>query len=246
MLPGRVVHVARGDRSVGSGLDHPGEIYTIPAELTVNHVTYVTVEEDNDDEWVTFAYVAAYTGRDDRMGLRGVGQRLLLSALRRLRWVLPYYSRTRTPTGWAPGITRIPAPTVAAMPHMGRMAAWAWARRYNPRTGTYSRGAAAYGPYGSRAAGQAYNPRTGAYGQTRQGSNVYGNWGTSAVQRGDSWAQTAHVQNYQRGTSTSGIRTDSGAGAVSRVGPGGERNTVGRTARRRHLRRPRRQRLPPR
>jgi len=100
---------------------------------------------------------------------------------------------------------------------------------YNPRTGTYSRGAAAYGPYGSRAAGQAYNPRTGAYGQTRQGSNVYGNWGTSAVQRGDNWAQTAHVQNYQRGTSTSGIRTDSGAGAVSRVGPGGERSTVGRT-----------------
>jgi hypothetical protein len=100
---------------------------------------------------------------------------------------------------------------------------------YNPRTGTYSRGAAAYGPYGSRAAGQAYNPRTGAYGQTRQGSNVYGNWGTSSVQRGDNWAQTAHVQNYQRGTSTSGIRTDSGAGAVSRVGPGGERTTVGRT-----------------
>ena len=26
---------------------------------------------------------------------------------------------------------------------------------YNPRTGTYARGAAAYGPYGSRSAGQA-------------------------------------------------------------------------------------------
>ena len=70
---------------------------------------------------------------------------------------------------------------------------------YNPRTGTYARGAAAYGPYGSRAAGQAYNPRTGTYAQTRQGSNVYGNWGTSSVQRGDSWAQTAHVQNYRTG-----------------------------------------------
>jgi hypothetical protein len=100
---------------------------------------------------------------------------------------------------------------------------------YNPRTGTYARGAAAYGPYGSRAAGQAYNPRTGTYAQTRQGSNVYGNWGTSAVQRGDNWAQTAHAQNYARGTSTAGVRTDSGAGAVSRTGPAGNRTTVGRT-----------------
>ena len=28
----------------------------------MHHVTYVTVEDDDDDEWVTFAYVAAYTG----------------------------------------------------------------------------------------------------------------------------------------------------------------------------------------
>ena len=41
----------------------PKEIYTIPASSPVNHVTYVTVvEDDDDDEWVTFAYVAAYTG----------------------------------------------------------------------------------------------------------------------------------------------------------------------------------------
>src|SRR5678816_1843846 len=66
---------------------------------------------------------------------------------------------------------------------------------YNPRTGTYARGAAAYGPGGASGAAQAYNPRTGTYAQTRQGSNVYGNWGTSSVQRGDSWAQTAHREN---------------------------------------------------
>jgi hypothetical protein len=103
------------------------------------------------------------------------------------------------------------------------------AASYNPRTGTYARGAAAYGPYGSRSAGQAYNPRTGTYAQTRQGSNVYGNWGSSYVQRGDNWAQTAHADNYRRGTSTSAIRNDNGAGAITRTGPGGERTTVGRT-----------------
>ena len=41
---------------------------------------------------------------------------------------------------------------------------------YNPYTGTYARGATAYGPYGSRSVGQAYNPYTGTYAATRQGS----------------------------------------------------------------------------
>src|SRR6185436_6607196 len=99
-----------------------------------------------------------------------------------------------------------------------------------PRTGTYARGAAAYGPYGSRAAGQAYNPRTGTYAQTRQGSNVYGNWGSSSVQRGDSWAQTAHADNYRNGTSTNAARTSSGAAAISRTGPGGSQSGAIRTA----------------
>ena len=99
---------------------------------------------------------------------------------------------------------------------------------YNPRTGTYARGAAAYGPYGSRAAGQAYNPRTGTYAQTRQGSNVYGNWGSSSVQRGDDWAQSAHRTNYRTDTRTTGVRNDDGAGAVTRTGPDG-RSTVART-----------------
>ena len=92
---------------------------------------------------------------------------------------------------------------------------------YNPRTGTYARGAAAYGPYGSRAAGQAYNPRTGTYAQTRQGSNVYGNWGASSVQRGDDWAQTAHRENYRNGTNTGVGRTSNGGAAVARTGPAG-------------------------
>ena len=51
-------------------------------------------------------------------------------------------------------------------------------------------------------------------------SNVYGNWGSSYVQRGDDWARTGHVTNRRTGTTTSGIRTDEG-GAVRRSGPGG-------------------------
>ena len=50
-----------------------------------------------------------------------------------------------------------------------------------------------------------------------------------SVQRGDSWAQTAHRENHRTGQTTSGIRTSEGGGAVSRTGPGGDRTTVGRT-----------------
>ncbi len=217
---------ANGPWEVASSI--PQQIYTIPASSPSHHVTYVTVE-DNDDEWAMFAYTAAYTGMMIGWGCAVWGS----------GWYYPPYV-------YYGGFY----PAYYGYPHTYGMGAWynpytggygrgyaaygpyggvGMGASYNPRTGTYSRGAAAYGPYGSRAAGQAYNPRTGTYAQTRQGSNVYGNWGTSAVQRGDNWAQTAHAQNYRRGTSTSGIRTDSGAGAVSRVGPGGDRTTVGRT-----------------
>ncbi len=219
---------AEGPWEVASSI--PQEIYTIPASSPVNHVTYVTVEDDDDnDEWVTFAYVAAYTGLMIGWGCAVWGS----------GWYYPPY-------GFYGGYYPIYHP----YPHTYGMGAWynpytggygrgagvygpyggvGMGASYNPRTGTYARGAAAYGPYSSRAAGQAYNPRTGTYAQTRQGSNVYGNWGTSSVQRGDNWAQTAHRENYRTGTSTGGIRTSEGGGAVSRTGPGGDRTTVGRT-----------------
>jgi hypothetical protein len=218
---------AEGPWEVASNI--PKEIYTIPASSPVNHVTYVTVEDDDDDdEWVTFAYVAAYTGLMVGWGCAVWGS----------GWYYPPY-------GYYGGFY----PMYYPYPHTYGMGAWynpytggygrgaavygpyggvGMGASYNPRTGTYARGAAAYGPYGSRAAGQAYNPRTGTYAQTRQGSNVYGNWGTSSVQRGDDWARTAHTQNYATGRSTSGVRTSDGGGAVSTRGAGG-RTTVGRT-----------------
>ena len=206
----------------------PQEIYTIPASSPVHHVTYVTVvEDDDDDEWVTFAYVAAYTGMMVGWGCAvwGTG------------WYYPpyygyggiYYPGTG-PHVWhaAPGITPTPAPTGAAPRAYGPYGGVGMGAAYNPRTGTYARGAAAYGPYGSRSAAQAWNPRTGTYAQTRQGSNVYGNWGSSSVQRGDNWAQTAHKTNYATGSRTTGVRTSEGGAAVSRSGEAG-RTTVGRT-----------------
>src|SRR4030095_15672321 len=52
---------ANGPWEVASSV--PEQIYQIPVSSPANHVTYVTIEEDNDnDDWVTFATAAGYTG----------------------------------------------------------------------------------------------------------------------------------------------------------------------------------------
>jgi hypothetical protein len=134
------------------------------------------------------------------VGLRGLGRRLVPPAVLRLLGGYPYY-----------------------YPHYPT---YGYGARYNPRTGTYSRGAAAWGPYGARGYGEAYNPRTGAYGRTRQGSNVYGSWGTTSVQRGDQWATTARHTSNVTGRTTRATRTSEGGAAVSSRGPGGSARAV--------------------
>ncbi|HXY32562.1 MAG TPA: hypothetical protein VEI06_17805 [Gemmatimonadaceae bacterium] len=206
----------------------PESIYSIPPSSPAHSVTYVTIQEsDPNDEWETVAYTAAYTG--------------VMVAWGCAMWGSGYYY----PPYYYPGYRPIyyPYPVTYGFsawynPYTGAYGRGAavygpyggagYAASYNPRTGTYARGAAAYGPYNSRAAGQAYNPRTGTYAATRQGSNMYGNWGSSYVQRGDNWAQTAHRTNYQTGQTTSGIRTSEGGGAIHSSGPGGS-GTIAKT-----------------
>ncbi|HSF14813.1 MAG TPA: hypothetical protein VLK65_04610 [Vicinamibacteria bacterium] len=205
----------------------PKEIYNIPASSSQHHVTYVTVEDDDDsDEWATFAVVAGYTGLMIAWGCAVWGS----------GWYYPpyvgwggyypvYYPRYPTYgysawyNPWTGGYGR----GVRAYGPYGGAGAGA---RYNPRTGTYARGASAWGPYGSRGVAEAWNPRTGAYGRTRQGSNVYGSWGSTSVQRGDDWAQTARYSNRATGTTSRVTRTDEGAMA-SRRGAGGGAVAVG-------------------
>jgi hypothetical protein len=205
----------------------PPEIYRIPASSPAHHVTYVTVEEDDDtDDWVTFGYVAAYTGMMTAWGCAvwGTG------------WYYPpyvwgggafpvYYGYPRTyglNAWYNPWTGRYGRGAAAYGPYGGA----GMGAVYNPRTGTYARGATAYGPYSSRTVAQAWNPRTGTYAATRQGSNVYGNWGRSYVQRGDDWARTAHTRNYATGATTRAIRGEDAAAATRRGAAG--RTTVAR------------------
>jgi hypothetical protein len=68
---------------------------------------------------------------------------------------------------------------------------------------------------------EGYNPRTGTYARTRQGSGVYGSWGSTSVQRGNQWAQTSRVTNRFTGTTTRATQGSGGGEAITRRGPQG-------------------------
>ncbi len=198
----------------------PGEIYEIPVSSPSHSVTYVTVEDD-DDEWATFATAAAYTGVMVAWGCAVWGTGYYYPPYWGYGGGYPYYYPHYPTYGYGasynPWTGAYGRSAVAYGPYGGAGVG----ARYNPSTGTYARGAAAYGPYGARGTAQAYNPRTGAYGATRQGSNVYGSWGTTAVQRGDQWATTSRATSNVTGATTRTTRTSSGGAAATRTGPQG-------------------------
>jgi hypothetical protein len=200
----------------------PGEIYEIPASSPSHQVTYVTEENDEDenDDWVTFETEPGYTGTMIGWGCAVWGTGWYYPPY--VGWGSFYpvyypYWRTYGYSAWYNPYTSIYGTAGRVYGPYGGVG---YGARYNAATGTYARGAGAYGPYGARGAAQAYNPRTGAYGQTRQGSGVYGSWGSTSVQRGDDWASTQRVTNRVTGETTRVSRTGEG-GMVSRRGPEG-------------------------
>jgi hypothetical protein len=208
---------ASGPWEVASSV--PEQIYQIPVSSPAHHVTYVTVEDD-DDEWVTFAAAAGYTGMMVAWGCTMWGSGYYYPPYIGWGGYYPYYYPhfpTYGYSAWYNPWTGAYGRSAAVYGPYGGAGVGA---RYNPRTGTYARGAAAWGPYGARGVAQAYNPRTGTYAQTRQGSNVYGSWGSTSVQRGDDWARTNRYTNRRTGTTTRTVRTDEG-GAVTRRGSEG-------------------------
>ena len=222
----------------------PKQIYEIPASSPSHNVTYVTVEDDDDnDDWVTFATVAGYTGVMVAYGCAVWGTGYYYPPYYGFYGGYPYYYPFYPTYGYGayynPWTGAYGRSAVAYGPYGGAGVS----ARYNPRTGTYSRGAAAWGPGGGRAYGQAYNPRTGAYGATRQGAGVYGSWGSTGVQRGDDWARTARVTNNVTGNTTRVTQGSGGGEAISRRGGVGRQHHGGPHRERRRVRRPRRQRL---
>jgi len=199
----------------------PDEIYQIPASSPSHSVTYVTVEQDDnsDDDWVTYAAYAGYTGVMIGWGCAVWGTGWYYPPYYWYGGYYPiYYPYWRT-YGYGSWYNPYTGRYGTAGRIYGPYGGVGFGARYNPSTGTYSRGAFAYGPYGARGAAEAYNPRTGTYAKTRQGSNVYGSWGSTQVQRGDDWVNTKRFTN-SAGNTTRVTRTDQG-GVISRRGEGG-------------------------
>ncbi len=208
----------------------PKEIYQIPAGSPVYNVTYVTVVEDSHDDWVTFATVAGFSGMMVAWGCVVWGTGYYYPPYWGWGPVYPWYYPRYPTFGYSawynPWTGAYGRASVVYGPYGGAGAT----ARYNPSTGTYSRGAVAWGPYGARGAAEAYNPRTGTYAQTHQGAGVYGSWGSTSVQRGDEWVQTARATNRATGTTTRVTTTDEGGKAVTRNTPGPGGGGVARTA----------------
>ena len=201
--------------------------YEIPVSSPSHAVTYVTVQETNNDA-VVFATAAAFTGAMIAFGCVVWAAATTTRHTTGLAAVTPTITHTIRPTDTAPPTIRWTGAYTRGVSAYGPYGGAGAAQRYNPRTGTYSRGAVAYGPYGARGAAQAYNPRTGTSAGTRQGSNIYGSWGATGVQRGDQWATTARTTNNATGVTRRTTQTSGGGEAVRRTGPGGT-TSVGRT-----------------
>ncbi len=199
----------------------PGQIYEIPVSSPAHSVTYVTVEDDDDDA-IVFATALAFTGVMVAWGCAVWGTGYYYPPYYRGGFYYPHYPTYGYGARYNPWTGSYGRGAVAYGPYGGAGVG----ARYNPRTGTYSRGAAAWGPGGAVGAAGAYNPRTGAVGATRQGSNVYGSWGSTAVQRGDQWASTQRVTNNRTGTTTRTTQTSNGGAAVTRTGPGADSGAV--------------------
>jgi hypothetical protein len=211
----------------------PASIYTIPPSSPVYNVTYVTVS-DPTPTTVTVSYTSGYTG----VFLIGVG--VGVAVVYGTGWHYPPYFYY--PPHYHYPVYR-PYPYTYAVgarynPYTGGYAVGraaygpyggaAGAASYNPATGRYGRAATVQGPYGGRTAAGTYNPYTGVRTATRQGSSPYGQWGSTAVQRGNDWAVSNRVTTDQG--SVRRTTTSTGASKTTVRGPGGQTARVGTDA----------------
>lgn len=195
----------------------PKEIYSIPPSSPVYNVTYVT-QTSTSATTVESSTTAGY------FGMFILGAAIGATIAYGTGFYYPPY------IWWGPGAlfpVYRPWPVTygvgavynpwtggfavgrAAYGPYGAARSSAW---YNPATGRYGRAASVQGWYGGRTAAQAYNPWTGGYARTNQGHNPYAQWGSSVATRDGRAIQTGHVTTAN-GT-IAGYRTNTGQSGV--------------------------------
>jgi len=184
----------------------PQVIYTIPPSSPVYNVTYVT-QVASSDGYVTSSYTAGYMG----MFVAGAAVGAIVTCGTGYYYPPYIYHGYYYPYAATYGYHTY-NPYTGAYGYGG--AAYGpygsahWGTSYNPNTGTYARGATTSTVYGNQAVGEAYNPYTGAYGATHQGSNAYGSWGQSVVSKNGNTAYTQHATNAYGSAGT--VQTSAG------------------------------------
>jgi len=213
-----VAHAPNGPWSLADAV--PEAIYKIPISSPAYNVTNVTVE-NSDDDAVYYAAEPAYAGMMVAWGCAVWGTGWHYPPYIGWGGYYPVYYPRYPSYGYGGWYNPWSGAYTRAVVGYGPYGGAGYAARYNPSTGTYTRGAAAWGPGGARGGTQAWNPRAGTSPQTRQGGSVYGSWRSTAVQRGDQWAQTARASNRATGTTT---RATQGSGAGGDVFAGHDGN----------------------
>jgi hypothetical protein len=202
----------------------PQAVYTIPPSSPVYNVTYVT-QTDPTPTTVECSHTGGYFG----MFVFGAAVGFAI-AFGTGYYYPPYIYRPPGafypiyrpwPVSYGVGAVYNPrtgayAVGRAAYGPYGAARSSAW---YNPTTGRYGRSASVQTPYGGRSVASSYNPWTGGYSRTSQGHNAYAQWGSSVASRGNQWVQTGHVTTGN-GT-VAGYRTSSGQSGVAARGQNG-------------------------
>ena len=196
----------------------PPAIYAIPSTHPLHNVTYVVVETTTPTTVVytqTAGYSAEYVAST---GVLMFGAGMIVGAIiadHHDYYYYPWYSAhysygcsARYSYAYG-GYYR--GAHVSYGPYGGAGATAA----YNPRTGTYSRGAYAYGPAGNASVRQAYNPYTGTRAQSGQVKTAYGSAGRGAAY--NPYSGTAVRGGYRSSDygATAGVQTNRGSGAVA-------------------------------
>ena len=196
----------------------PQAIYAIPSTHPLHNVTYVVVETTTPTTVVytqTAGYSAEYVAST---GVLMFGAGMIVGAIiadHHDYYYYPWYSAhysygcsarySYAHGGYYRGAH------VSYGPYGGAGATAA----YNPRTGTYTRGAYAYGPAGTASVRQAYNPYTGTRAQSGRVNTAYGSAGRGAAY--NPYSGTAVRGGYRSSDygTAAGVQTNRGSGAVA-------------------------------
>lgn len=212
----------------------PQVIYTIPPSSPVYNVTYVTQVSSSDGN-VQSSYTAGYLGAF----IVGAAVGAVVAGgtgyyyppyYSHPAYGYPYYHPYPTTYGYSSTYhTTTGAYGVSQTAYGAYGGSATRSASYNPYTGTYAHSASATTAYGHAAAGTAYNPYTGAAAATRQGSNGYSSWGSSAAVGKN--GESAYSQHYSTAQGSVGsVQTSSGGKAVGATGAYGNSGAAAKTA----------------